>query len=62
MTRRGLGAAAAVADVGGAMCHAAILCRELGVPCVDKTRTGTRQLRDGMHVRVDGVAAMVEVV
>jgi phosphoenolpyruvate synthase/pyruvate phosphate dikinase len=55
-------AAAAVTDVGSAMSHAAIVCRELGVPCVANTRTGIRQLREGMHGRVDGLVAMVEVV
>ncbi|WP_182379442.1 PEP-utilizing enzyme [Nocardioides sp. WS12] len=55
-------AEAVVTDVGSAMSHAAIVCRELGLPCVANTRTGTTQLRDGMRVRVDGSAGTVEVI
>lgn len=54
-------AEAVVTDVGSAMSHAAIVCRELGLPCVANTRTGTRDLRDGMRVRVDGTEGTVEV-
>jgi phosphohistidine swiveling domain-containing protein len=52
---------ALVVDIGGALSHAAVVARELGVPCVVNTRTGTRQLRTGDHVRVDGKAGTVEV-
>lgn len=55
-------AEAVVTDVGSAMSHAAIVCRELGLPCVANTRTGTVELRDGMRVRVDGDAGTVEVI
>lgn len=54
-------AEAVVTDVGSAMSHAAIVCRELGLPCVANTRTGTRDLRDGMRVRVDGTSGVVDV-
>ncbi|MCR8898637.1 PEP-utilizing enzyme [Gordonia sp. GONU] len=54
-------AEAVVTDVGSAMSHAAIVCRELGLPCVANTRTGTTELKDGMLVRVDGTAGTVEV-
>lgn len=54
-------AAAVVTDVGSQMSHAAIVCRELGLPCVANTRTGTASLRDGMRVRVDGSAGLVTV-
>ena len=47
-------AAALVTDGGGMTCHAAIVSRELGVPCVVGTRTATRVLRDGEVVTVDG--------
>jgi pyruvate,water dikinase len=46
--------AAVVTDGGGATCHAAIVSRELGVPCVVGTRTATSTLRDGDVVTVDG--------
>jgi phosphohistidine swiveling domain-containing protein len=54
-------AAAVVIDVGGPMSHGAIVSRELGLPCVINTRTGTRELRDRDLVRVDGNAGRVEV-
>jgi pyruvate,water dikinase len=38
-----------------------IVARELGVPCVIDTRVGTRTLRTGDLVRVDGGADRVEV-
>ncbi|MCZ2860589.1 phosphoenolpyruvate synthase [Blastococcus sp. VKM Ac-2987] len=47
-------AAAVVTDSGGVTCHAAIVARELGVPAVVGTRTGTTTLSDGMEVTVDG--------
>ena len=54
-------AEAVITDVGSAMSHAAIVCRELGLPCVAGTRTGTTTLRDGMRVRVDGTTGRVEI-
>ncbi|MGP3708787.1 phosphoenolpyruvate synthase [Gordonia paraffinivorans] len=47
-------AAAVVTDRGGITCHAAIVAREVGVPCVVGTRTGTTDLVDGAIVTVDG--------
>jgi len=47
-------AAALVTDGGGMTCHAAIVSRELGVPCVVGARTATTVLRDGEVVTVDG--------
>ncbi|MGD9997032.1 MAG: phosphoenolpyruvate synthase [Ilumatobacteraceae bacterium] len=47
-------AAAVVTDGGGMTCHAAIITRELGVPCVVGARTATTTLRDGEIVTVDG--------
>ncbi len=55
-------AAAVVIDVGGPLSHGAIVARELGIPCVINTRTGTRRLRSGQRVRVDGTAGTVEVI
>ena len=52
-------AGALVVDVGGPMSHAAIVARELGVPCVVGTGDGTARLRDGDRVRVDGTAGVV---
>jgi pyruvate, water dikinase len=52
-------AAALVTDGGGMTCHAAIVSRELGVPCVVGTRTATSTLRDGELVTVDGARGLV---
>jgi pyruvate,water dikinase len=46
-------AVAVVTDGGGITCHAAIVARELGIPCVVGTRTATTTLRDGEVVTVD---------
>lgn len=45
-------AAAIVTDRGGRTCHAAIVSRELGVPCVVGTGNGTEILADGQVVTV----------
>src|SRR5581483_8206617 len=52
-------AAALVTDGGGMTCHAAIVTRELGVPCVVGTRSATQILRDGEVVTVDGARGKV---
>lgn len=54
-------ASALVIDIGGAISHGAIVARELGIPCVIGTRTGTRILRTGDRIRVDGERGLVEV-
>jgi len=51
--------AAIVTDEGGMTCHAAIVSRELGVPCVVGTREGTKSIPDGGEVTVDGKAGAV---
>src|SRR5262249_52496385 len=52
---------ALVVDIGGPLSHAAVVARELGLPCVVNTRVGTRVLRTGDRVRVDGSSGRVEV-
>lgn len=52
-------AAALVTDGGGITCHAAIVSRELRIPCVVGTRSATTVLRDGEVVTVDGAAGIV---
>jgi len=46
-------AGALVTDSGGMTCHAAIVSRELGVPCIVGTRRATEVLHDGMTVTID---------
>ncbi|HEX3610092.1 MAG TPA: PEP-utilizing enzyme [Sporichthyaceae bacterium] len=52
-------AAGLAIDVGGPLSHGAIVARELGVPCVINTRDGSRLLRTGDRVRLDGGAGTV---
>ena len=54
-------ASALVVDIGGQLSHAAVVARELGIPCVMNTGDGTRLLRDGDHLRVDGSAGTIEI-
>jgi pyruvate,water dikinase len=50
-----------VVDVGGALSHAAIVARALGIPCVINTGDGTQRIPDGAIVRLDGTAGEVEI-
>jgi len=52
-------AAAIVTDTGGMTSHAAIVSRELGVPCVVGTGNATTTLQEGMDVSVDGTHGVV---
>ncbi|MCL2786094.1 MAG: phosphoenolpyruvate synthase [Methanomassiliicoccaceae archaeon] len=52
-------AVAIVTDEGGMTCHAAIISRELGTPCVVGTGEGTNILRDGMVITVDGSSGTI---
>lgn len=52
-------AAALVTDGGGMTCHAAIVSRELRIPCIVGTREATRVLRNGEEVTVDGARGSV---
>jgi len=52
-------AAAIITDSGGMTCHAAIVSRELGIPCVVGTGEATRKLRDGEIVTVDATRGVV---
>jgi pyruvate,water dikinase len=45
-------ASAIVTDKGGRTCHAAIVSRELGIPCVVGTNTATRVIKSGQKVTV----------
>ncbi len=50
-----------VTDMGGMLSHGAIIARELGVPCVVNTRTGTRSLSDRQRIHIDGTTGKIEV-
>lgn len=46
-------ASAIVTDEGGTTSHAAIVSRELGVPCIVGTKNGSKTLKTGQEVTVD---------
>jgi pyruvate,water dikinase len=52
-------AAAIVTDEGGTTCHAAIVSRELGIPCIVGTEEATNVISDGMEVTVDANVGIV---
>ncbi len=53
---------ALVVDIGGPLSHAAVVARELGIPCVMNTENGTRVIRTGETLRVDGATGSVEII
>ena len=52
-------AVAIITDRGGRTAHAAIVSRELGIPCVVGTESATKMLKDGQEVTVDGSTGKV---
>ena len=52
-------AAAIVTDIGGLLCHAAIISRELNKPCVIGTKIGTKVFKDCDMVEVDANKGIV---
>jgi pyruvate,water dikinase len=52
-------AVAVVVDTGGAASHAAIVAREYGIPAVMGTMNGTKVLKEGQRVKVDGSRGLV---
>jgi pyruvate,water dikinase len=53
--------AGAITDVGGPMCHAAIVCREYGLPTVVGTGKGTQLIKTGDLIRMDGDTGLVKI-
>ncbi|MDD4332899.1 MAG: PEP-utilizing enzyme [Patescibacteria group bacterium] len=54
-------AAAIVTDEGGITCHAAIVARELNIPCIIGTKIATKVLKDGDLVEVDADKGIVKI-
>jgi phosphohistidine swiveling domain-containing protein len=52
---------ALVVDIGGVLSHAAVVARELQIPCVVETGNGTELLSTGDRVRVDGDRGVIEI-
>ena len=54
-------ASAIITDEGGITCHAAIVSRELGIPCIIGTEIATKILKDNTHVEVDADNGVVKI-
>ncbi|MBI5036234.1 hypothetical protein HZC09_02730 [Candidatus Micrarchaeota archaeon] len=54
--------AAIVTDEGGITCHAAIVSRELGIPCIIGTKAGTALIPDGSKIEVDATGGTVRII
>ena len=54
-------AKAIVTDIGGLLCHAAIISREMKIPCVVNTKNATKVLKDGQMIIVNGTEGNVYV-
>ncbi len=53
---------AIVTDEGGILSHAAIISREIGIPCIIGTKIATQVLKDGDLVEVDADKGIVKVI
>jgi len=49
-----LQASAIVTEIGGPLSHAAIVARELGIPCIVGVKNATKILKDNMEIIVNG--------
>ncbi|MFH1253256.1 MAG: PEP/pyruvate-binding domain-containing protein [Candidatus Uhrbacteria bacterium] len=54
-------AAAIVTDDGGITCHAAIVSRELNIPCIIGTKIATKILKDGDLIEVDANTGIIKI-
>lgn len=52
-------AKAVVTDIGSTLCHAAIVSREYGVPCIVATGNGTKVIKDGDKIEVNADEGIV---
>lgn len=55
-------AIAIITDEGGILCHAAIISRELAIPCIVGTKVATQILKDGDEVEVDAENGTVKII
>ncbi|RLF93261.1 hypothetical protein DRN50_07530 [Thermococci archaeon] len=55
-------ASAFVTDEGGLSCHAAIVAREMGRPCIVGTKIATKVLKDGDFIEVDAVNGIIKII
>ena len=52
-------ASAFITDIGGMASHAAIVAREMGIPCIVGCGNATKILKDNMEVTVDGKKGII---
>jgi pyruvate,water dikinase len=52
---------ALVVDIGGHLSHAAVVARELGIPCVVNTMNGSEAIKTGDLLRVNGATGVVTI-
>jgi pyruvate,water dikinase len=52
-------AKAIVTDIGGLLCHAAIISRELKIPCIVNTKKATKILKDNQRIIVDATKGKI---
>ena len=57
-----LAAEGVVVDVGAVASHAAIMCRELGIPCAVSVVAATKRIPDGATIEIDGSTGSVTIV
>lgn len=55
-------ASAVITDEGGITCHAAIVSRELGLPCITGTQIASKSLKDGDIVDVDAIHGIIKII
>lgn len=55
-------ASAIITDEWGITCHAAIVSREMGKPCIIWTRFGTKMLKDGDFIKVDADSGTITII
>ncbi len=55
-------AKAIITDEGGLTCHAAIVARELGIPCIVGTQKATSVIQDGQRIEVDANTGKVKLI
>lgn len=48
-----------ICNIGGMMSHPSIVSREMGIPCIVGTKNGTKVLKSGQHVSMDGKTGVV---
>lgn len=55
-------ASAIVTDLGGTLCHAAIVSREYGIPAVVGTKKATELIKNNQTISVDGTKGTIKLI